>query len=165
MAIFVPPTTTPSGHSHCTLGEKTPIFTAPLQAVLPGGTDPGMQTPSGTPSLRQGGPASEPTPAQQYESPMQSVCVVHGPRILPHRLATVQIQSVPPSPQSEFCMQGGAGGSTTMPPPPPPPMPLPPVPVMMPVVLPGPVNRVVLLLAPGPLVASPPAPPVRKRED
>src|SRR5258706_6010629 len=100
MAIFVPPTTTPSGHSHCTLGEKTPIFTAPLQAVLPGGTDPGMQTPSGTPSLRQGGPASEPTPAQQYESPLQSDCVVHVTMILPHHFATVHIPYLPPSQQA-----------------------------------------------------------------
>ena len=34
----VPGTITLSGQSHCTDGEKTPIFTAPLHAVLPGGT-------------------------------------------------------------------------------------------------------------------------------
>src|SRR5262245_16356389 len=78
--IGMPPATalmTPSGYSHCTLGENTPIFPAPLQAVLPGGTYPGMQTPSGRPSLRHGGPASVPPPVQQYESPMQSAWLVH----------------------------------------------------------------------------------------
>src|SRR5437016_3721719 len=94
-----------SGHSHCTAGEKTPILTAPLHCVLPGGTKPGMQTPSGAPSLRQGGPASV-APEQQYESPMQSVLVVQGPRILPHLFDDVQMKPTPPSPQSEFCMHG-----------------------------------------------------------
>ena len=48
-----------SVHSHWICGENTPTTTVPLQAAAePGGTLPGMQTPSGLPSWRQ-------TPAQQ----------------------------------------------------------------------------------------------------
>src|SRR5882672_7220575 len=83
---------------------------APLQAA-PGGTLPGMQTPSLFASLRQAAP-------QQYVSPWQSLAVAQVAPILPHLLAVVQTNpplQLPPGPQSS-----GGGSSVTATPPAPP---------------------------------------------
>jgi hypothetical protein len=47
VCVGVPPMITPSGHSHCTAGEKALDLLRTTRKRLPGGTKPGMHTPSG----------------------------------------------------------------------------------------------------------------------